>query len=316
MFKSKIKEVKDIEGNAKTQIGLEVKLPGCDEFVPLGKSQYKRIYKDDIGPRFLILLDECAELLEPSGGKSTEAKEEDALKAEMEMLIKSITQLGRSSGIHMILAPLRLSTIIPTTKGYKTMKTIEVGDIVFDCNNKPTKVIGVAPIKMSEEMYEISLTNSNNAFVSEDTTITIGSDYEHRFPVVVKDKFGTVIKGVCGENGICTTKEIFDLTQNRYNVYIKGDTSGDSENLWLVESIINTPNELVRCIEVESDEHLFLVTDREIEEWKENPSEEGYRYSKFTLCTHNTQRNDCRIISGQIQNNPLSIQTIVRVLRK
>ena len=50
------------EGNTSTksknhQVGLEVKLPGCDEFVPLGKAQYNRIYLDDIGPRLLIVAD-------------------------------------------------------------------------------------------------------------------------------------------------------------------------------------------------------------------------------------------------------------------
>lgn len=96
------------------QIGLEIKLPGCDEFVPLGRAQYNRRYLDDIGPRLLIVCDECAELLEPSGVKSTEGKEEDALKQEMVGLIKSITQLGRSSGIHMVLATQRNdASIIP-----------------------------------------------------------------------------------------------------------------------------------------------------------------------------------------------------------
>ena len=39
-----------------------------------------------------------------------------------------------------------LDTIIPTTKGYKTMETIEVGDEVFGFNNKPVKVVEVFAI--------------------------------------------------------------------------------------------------------------------------------------------------------------------------
>lgn len=96
------------------QIGLQIKLPGCDTFVPLGKAQYNRIYSDDIGPRLLIVVDECAELLEPGGIKTTEGKEEDALKQEIVGLMKSITQLGRSSGIHMVICTQRNDcTIIP-----------------------------------------------------------------------------------------------------------------------------------------------------------------------------------------------------------
>lgn len=95
-------------------IGLQVKLPGMEKFVPLGKDQYNRIYLDDIGPRLLIVADECAELLEPTGVKTVEGKEEDALKQEIVGLMKSITQLGRSSGIHMVLATQRNdASIIP-----------------------------------------------------------------------------------------------------------------------------------------------------------------------------------------------------------
>ena len=117
------------------QIGLEVKLPGCEEFVPLGKAQYNRIYLDDIGPRLLIIADECAELLEPGGVKTTEGKEEDQMKAEIVGLMKSITQLGRSSGIHMVLATQRNdASIIPgviqnnplaTTTRLRIMRRVE-----------------------------------------------------------------------------------------------------------------------------------------------------------------------------------------------
>lgn len=103
------KKKKTPEGDniAKKPIGIEVKLPGMDDFVPLGPGQINRVYLDDIGPRLLIVADECAELLEPSGVKTTEGKEEDALKAEIVGLMKSITQLGRSSGMHMILCTQR-----------------------------------------------------------------------------------------------------------------------------------------------------------------------------------------------------------------
>lgn len=91
-----------------------VRFPGCSEFVPLGRSQYRRIYKDDLGPRMLTIIDECAELLQPTGLKTTEGKEEDALKQEIVGLIKSITQLGRSSGMHVVITTQRNdATVIP-----------------------------------------------------------------------------------------------------------------------------------------------------------------------------------------------------------
>lgn len=38
--------------------------------------------------------------------------------------------------------------------------------------------------------------------------------------------------------------------------------------------------------------------------------------NKGLLAVYNTQRNDARIISGTIQNNPLDINTKLKVLRK
>lgn len=100
-FKKKEKEVVEM------QLGLEVRFPGCENFVPLGKDQYKRIYLDSLGPRAIMVLDECGELFQPSGVKTQEGKEEDELKTELIGLIQSITQMGRSSGMHVILCTQR-----------------------------------------------------------------------------------------------------------------------------------------------------------------------------------------------------------------
>lgn len=92
---------------------LQVKLPGCDDYIIVNKNICKRIYKDSFS-KFLVVVDEVAELLQPSGVKTEEGKAEDALKQEIVGHIQSITQLGRSAGIHMILATQRNdSSIIP-----------------------------------------------------------------------------------------------------------------------------------------------------------------------------------------------------------
>lgn len=86
---------------------VEVQLPGCEDWIPVNKNQVKRIYSDDLGGSLLIVVDEVAELLMPTGVKTEAGKEEDALKQECVQIIQSITQLGRSAGIHMILATQR-----------------------------------------------------------------------------------------------------------------------------------------------------------------------------------------------------------------
>ena len=96
----KVVETKDLKT-------IEILMPGGTEFVPLSKYQVKRVYADDLGGALLIIVDEVAELLLPSGIKTEAGKEEDAMKQECVNLIQSITQLGRAAGIHMVLCTQR-----------------------------------------------------------------------------------------------------------------------------------------------------------------------------------------------------------------
>ena len=110
-----------------------------------------------------------------------------------------------------------LDTIIPTTKGYKTMETIEVGDEVFGFNSKPVKVTDV---------FAIIITN---------------------------------IQSNINDNTFFTEKHCKDL--------MLGSTIlGNNRNLMLIrkELIKGQPT---KCIRVNSDEHIFLITDKINKKW-------------------------------------------------
>lgn len=329
----------EVKENKHKQIGLEVKLPGMEDFKPLGKAQYNQIFSDDIGPRLLTIIDECAELLEPSGVKTEEGKQEDAMKNEITMLIKSITQLGRSSGMHLVIAPLSIDTIIPLINGtFKTMLTIKPGDYIYDSNNNPTKVLSLSEVKQSNILYEIRLTNSN---LNNEITI-IKADEKHRFPI---------FNEIDNKIEILTTEEIYRATNSKLNDSKKEiKFVGINNNNFDIISINIIKNELVRCIEIDSDNHLFAVigsdivdqsgnsmldellkengckgSDERSEETSENDgngeniminsaiqSKQDW-LSMYSVLTHNTQRNDASIIPGVIQNNPLGVDTQVLV---
>lgn len=87
---------------------LEIQLDG-EHWIPVNKNCVDKCYTDAM-PRLLIVVDEIAELTQKSGIKTTEGKNEDALKDEIISHIQSITQLGRSSGIHCILCTQRCET--------------------------------------------------------------------------------------------------------------------------------------------------------------------------------------------------------------
>lgn len=152
-------------------------------------------------------------------------------------------------------APLSLDTAIPTTKGYKTMETIQVGDYVFDRGNKPIVVKAVHDIHISDKMYELSFSNG-------DTVITIKSDSIHRFPVIFG---GKIVPTHCEE-------------------LVVGDyILGNNTNYKLVSKTL-IPNMLVRCISVDSEEHIFLVCDKTVPEFFDG----GYSYKYDAIYTYNT----------------------------
>ena len=96
------------------QRGLEIKLPGCDEYVPLGAWQYHKCYSDSLGKHLIIIIHEAAELLQAEGGRSAEAKEIAAMQEEITTCIKSLTQLGRSSCVSVVIATQRNdASVIP-----------------------------------------------------------------------------------------------------------------------------------------------------------------------------------------------------------
>ena len=158
-------------------------------------------------------------------------------------------------------APLGLNTIIPTTKGYKTMETIEVGDYVFDFNNKPVQVIGVSPINYRpNKVYKLVFKH-----IKSNTDITIISDEIHQFPYIKDNKVESIS---------CQAMEI-------NHTRIVGHKSYKTMFDLIEKTLIK--REPVRCIRVDSPSHLFLVTDTIHTNWKG-----GNYYPYAAIYTHNT----------------------------
>ena len=149
--------------------------------------------------------------------------------------------------------PLGLNTIIPTTNGYKTMKTIEVGDEVFGYGNKPVKVLEILDIHEPKETYSLLFADENN------NIINVVSDEIHRFPVLKENKIEPVhCKDLIEDNIIIGNNNFRLISKNKIK------------------------NELVRCIKVDSEEHIFLITDKE-EDWNG-----GKSYPYYAIYTYNT----------------------------
>jgi DNA segregation ATPase FtsK/SpoIIIE-like protein len=78
--------------------------------------------------RIMIVVDEVAELLDRSGGKSEEAKEQDAMRDECSAIFESIARLGRAMGVHLLYATQRNDAkLISGQVRNNTMARIAVG---------------------------------------------------------------------------------------------------------------------------------------------------------------------------------------------
>lgn len=168
-------------------------------------------------------------------------------------------------------APLGLNTVIPTTKGYKTMATIEVGDMVFDINNKPVKVVEVHDILIPDKVYSLTFASGLN-------TINVISDKIHKFPKELKSAETFKNKRKLNVGYAETSAEELKLYTDR----VLGSTNNILESYGLIAKD-EVSIEPVRCIKVNSENHLFLITDTQEPLWSG-----GNIYPYKALYTRNT----------------------------
>jgi hypothetical protein len=81
-----------------------------DKLAAAGVSDFMELVDEETGkpdPALLVMIDEAYEFLALSGNKSAQGKYEDELHQEAGFLLSSIARMGRSAGIHLVLATQR-----------------------------------------------------------------------------------------------------------------------------------------------------------------------------------------------------------------
>ena len=130
---------------------------------------------------------------------------------------------------------LDVNTPILTTKGWKTMGTIEEGDYVYDENLFPTKVIHTSSVHHNP-CYKIH-------FIDEISEYDVIADYEHKWKVNINRS-----------EEIKTTKELYDLYDTRIQSVSINAPYGRTIYISSVEPTETVPT---RCIEVDNPTHMF-----------------------------------------------------------
>lgn len=139
-------------------------------------------------------------------------------------------------------SPLGLDTIVPTTKGYKTVATIDVGDEVFGFGNKPVKVLAVYEIHESSRLYGFNLISMD---LDNDDGIAFYADDVHKLAILKND-------------------EIRPVPASEVKI---GDIVPGSRSNYFISYIQEAKNKPVRCFMINSDSHLFLFTDTKHDDW-------------------------------------------------
>lgn len=164
------------------------------------------IYSDEM-KMLVTVLDELAEATQKSGIKDQKAKEQDALKDEIINLVTSITQLGRSSAIHIISAtqkpnstvvptilrsnPLALATLVETSNHVKvSIRDIQVGDKILGTDNQYYDVVDKTPVHIPTKVYSISFTNGNVTCSDTHQWTVHTSDKSYSYVTESEDLFG------------------------------------------------------------------------------------------------------------------------------
>lgn len=125
---------------------------------------------------------------------------------------------------------LSVDTLVPTPTGWTTMGDLEVGDLVYDEQGRPTRVEYVSPIYIDHTCYEVEF----------DTGEVIVADAGHKWYVEVPTP------------RIVTTEEMARGLVCKIPNFLSG-------GYHRIRSVKRTPTVPVRCISVDSPNHLFLV---------------------------------------------------------
>lgn len=139
---------------------------------------------------------------------------------------------------------LDVKTKIPTPDGWKEMGSLNIGDTVFDENGKTCKVINATEIMKGRPCYRVAFSDGSE----------IVADAEHLWMVNSSKR----------SNIVLTTKQIAEEEKSKYSIPdakpIQGIPTPTTEQGYRVivnvEQVESVP---VRCIEVDSPNHLYLA---------------------------------------------------------
>lgn len=151
----------------------------------------------------------------------------------------------------------------------KKLRDIKPGDTVIDINGSPTRVQSLTPVRVSCDVYKITLKNNQGRIA------TVKADAEHNWPIA--SVMSTGLAGHIQDRDTLTTRELYEDCLAGNHAMLEPAYGDRTIAYWLVYSVTMIDPIEVECIRVESDTHTFLIatchdTDRDGDDGQETES--------------------------------------------
>lgn len=197
---------------------------------PTQKAILKAFYKEP-------LLEEEINIL------NTWVDEERSTWVEDRKYISLVLEAGRRAS-----KSLDIETDILTKDGFKKLKDVHIGDYVYNAEGKLTKVINETKIIKNKACYKITFSNNETVICSDDHLWRTKNKTEECFTVkTTYELFALGYKDLIDEYSVKSLNHANILT----------NTKDKKRYIKKIEFNYSVP---VKCLEVEDNSHVFLIT--------------------------------------------------------
>jgi replicative DNA helicase len=129
---------------------------------------------------------------------------------------------------------LALDTPLPTPTGWTTMGDVAVGDLLYDAEGRPTRVVAATDVMTGRPCFEVEFSDGSR----------IVADAEHQWLTTAM---------ATGRRGVVTTVE---LAADMGAAHVIAMPDGSEMKVADVEAVGSVP---VRCVQVDNEDHLYLA---------------------------------------------------------
>jgi replicative DNA helicase len=153
---------------------------------------------------------------------------------------------------------LALGTQLPTPIGWTTMGDVRVGDELIGADGKPTRVIAATDVMLDRPCYEVAFSDGS-VIIADAQHQWVTADAQHQWvtTAAVRQPLGRDLRA--GRSRVVTTEEIAATIAIVPSDRREDDAIALAKTTRSVVDVRKIDSVPVRCVEVDSPDHLYLA---------------------------------------------------------